>query len=67
MMSAASATVAEAYPEFGEQVLLMGSMSDMLTGATGIYMGTFVSLPLTTKLYKWLSPRFKKQVAKEER
>lgn len=65
MMSAASATVAEAYPEFGEQVLLMGSMSDMLTGATGIYMGTFISLPLTTKLYQWLSPRIGKHAKKE--
>ena len=67
MMSAASATVAEAYPEFGEQVLLMGSMSDMLTGATGIYMGTFISLPLTTKLYQWMSPRIGKRAAKEEK
>ena len=40
-------------------------MSDMLAGATGIYMGTFISLPLTTKLYQWMSPRIGKRAAKE--
>lgn len=65
MMSAAAGSIAEAYPAFSEQVLLMGSMSDMLTGATGIYMGTFISLPLTTKLYKWLSQRLGKRTEKE--
>ena len=57
MMSAAAGTIAAAYPDWSEQVLLMGSVSDMLTGATGIYMGTFIGLPMTRKLYKWLEPK----------
>ena len=67
MMSAAAGTIAEAYPDFSEQVLLMGSVSDMLTGATGIYMGTFISLPLTTKLYHWLSQRIGEHTEKERK
>ena len=35
----------------------MGGASDMLTGITGIYMGTFVGLPVTRKLYAWLQPK----------
>lgn len=67
MMSAAAGTIAAAYPAWSEQVLLMGSVSDMLTGATGIYMGTFVGLPLTRKLYSWMAPRIGREKAKEEK
>ena len=39
--------------------------SDMLTGITGIYMGTFVGLPLTRKLYAILEPRIGRIINKE--
>ena len=35
----------------------MGGASDMLTGITGIYIGTFVGLPVTRKLYALLEPK----------
>ena len=37
--------------------MIMGGASDMLTGITGIYMGTFVGLPLAKKLYAFLEPK----------
>ena len=37
--------------------MVMGGASDMLTGITGIYIGTFVGLPVTRKLYALLEPK----------
>lgn len=37
--------------------MIMGGASDMLTGITGIYMGTFVGLHLAKKLYAILEPK----------
>ena len=51
MMTAAAGTLGEIYPQQAESIMIMGGASDMLTGITGIYMGTFVALPLTKKLY----------------
>lgn len=47
MMTAAAGTLGEIYPQQAENIMIMGGASDMLTGITGIYMGTFVGLPLT--------------------
>ena len=57
MMTAAAATLGQVYPEYAEDIVIMGGASDMLTGVTGIYMGTFIGLPLTRKLYAFLEPR----------
>lgn len=57
MMSAATGTFSAIYPAFAEDIILMGGVSDMLTGITGIYMGTFVALPFTKWLYKVLEPK----------
>ncbi len=57
MMSAATGTFGAIYPEFAEDIILMGGVSDMLTGITGIYIGTFVALPFTRWLYKVLEPK----------
>ena len=46
MMTAAAGTLGEIYPQQAENIMIMGGASDMLTGITGIYMGTFVGLPL---------------------
>ena len=51
MMTAAAGTLGEIYPQQAENIMIMGGASDMLTGITGIYMGTFVGLPLTCLLY----------------
>ncbi|MTI48926.1 DUF3100 domain-containing protein [Sporosalibacterium faouarense] len=57
MMSAGAGTLGTIYPEFSDQILVLGGASDMLTGITGIYIGTFIALPITTKLYKILEPK----------
>lgn len=65
MMTAAAGTLGEIYPQYAEDILVMGGASDMLTGITGIYMGTFVGLPLTRKLYAILEPRIGRIINKE--
>jgi MFS family permease len=57
MMAAGTASLSLLYPEFAEEIAVFGSTSDMLTGITGIYMGTFVALPLTKWFYRVLEPR----------
>lgn len=39
MMTAAAGTLGEIYPQYAEDILVMGGASDMLTGITGIYNG----------------------------
>ena len=57
LMTAAAGTLGEIYPQQAENIMIMGGASDMLTGITGIYMGTFVGLPLAKKLYAILEPK----------
>ncbi|MGF7057686.1 DUF3100 domain-containing protein [Brassicibacter mesophilus] len=66
MMSTAAGTLGTIYPEFAEEILVMGGASDMLTGITGIYIGTFVALPFTQKLYKILEPKLRRFGKKKE-
>ncbi len=56
MMASAAGTLGELYPEYAEEILLYGSTSDTLTGIDGVYLGTFVGIPLTRFLYRKLSP-----------
>ena len=65
MMTAAAGTLGEIYPQQAENIMIMGGASDMLTGITGIYMGTFVGLPLTKKLYAILEPKIGHKNSKE--
>lgn len=70
MMAAAAATLGEIYPEYAEEILLYASTSDTLTGVDGVYMGTFIGIPLTTWLYKKLQPvlgRGKKQTKEAQK
>lgn len=57
MMTAATGTLGEIYPQQAENIMIMGGASDMLTGITGIYIGTFVGLPLAKKIYAFLEPK----------
>lgn len=65
MMSAAAGTLGKVYPQFADDIMVMGGASDMLTGITGIYMGTFIGLPLTRKLYAVLEPKIGRKADKE--
>lgn len=55
-MAAATGVLSEIYPAYAEQILALGSASDMLTGITGVYMAVFIALPMTKKLYTILEP-----------
>lgn len=57
MMTAATGTLGAIYPKYAEEIVLYGATSDMLTGVDGIYIGTFVGLPLTRWMYKVLEPK----------
>lgn len=66
MMTAAAGTVASFYPELEEEILLYGSTSDLLTGVDGVYLGTFVGIPMTKWLYHKLGPVLNKKVYEAE-
>ena len=61
MMAAATATLANIYPEYANDIFMLGGASDMLTGIDGIYMRMFVAIPLALKLYDWLAPKLGSQ------
>ena len=44
------------YPAMATQLEAFAGCSNVLSSAFGIYMFIFISLPLTEKLYSWLSP-----------
>lgn len=51
MMAAATASVTQMHPEMQQQVLAAAATSNIITGMLGVYVGTFVSLPLAEKIY----------------
>ena len=53
MMAACTGALVSAIPAMEEQILALAGASNVLTYATGIYMGVFVALPITEKLYDW--------------
>ncbi|MEN3793519.1 DUF3100 domain-containing protein [Fulvimarina sp. MAC3] len=59
MMAACSGALVNAVPEMREQILALAGASNVLTYATGLYLGIFVALPLTERAYEWLD-RYRK-------
>lgn len=57
MMAACSGALANAVPEMEDQILALAGASNVLTYATGLYLGIFVALPLTEKLYDLLGKK----------
>lgn len=58
MMTAASAALSQVVdPAYSDQVLAYAATSNMLTGVTGVYMITFINLPLINFLYRKLEPK----------
>lgn len=54
MMAACTGALASAVPEMKDQILALAGASNVLTYATGIYLGIFVALPITEKMYDLL-------------
>ncbi|MCI1984849.1 MAG: DUF3100 domain-containing protein [Bifidobacteriaceae bacterium] len=51
MMAAATAAVTQAHPAMQQQVLAVAATSNIITGMLGVYVGTFISLPVAEKIY----------------
>ena len=56
MMAAASGGIKAVFPEYANEILMYAGASNLLTTIIGIYFCLFVSLPVTERLYKILSP-----------
>jgi len=56
MMAAASGAITAVFPEHAKEILMYAGASNLLTTIIGIYFCLFVSLPVTERLYKILSP-----------
>jgi hypothetical protein len=55
MMAACSGSLAEVVPDMREQILAFAGASNLLTNATGLYVGIFVALPFAEWLYRKIS------------
>ena len=60
-MAAAVATLSEIYPEWTEQISMLGGASDVLTGIDGVIFGLFIGLPLTNKYTDFWIRRIKRK------
>lgn len=57
MMASATASLAEVYPQFADQMSALASTSETLSGITGIYVAIFIGIPLCNWLYNKLEPK----------
>lgn len=55
MTAACSAALGETIPTMKNEILALAGASNLLTNATGLFVGLFIALPLTERLYKLLS------------
>ena len=51
------------FTQYAEEILLYASTSDTLTGIDGVYVGTFIAIPMTKWLYEKLTKLFRKSDA----
>ncbi|RVU86526.1 DUF3100 domain-containing protein [Leucothrix sargassi] len=51
MTAACSGSLGEMLPEMKEEILALAGASNLLTNATGLFVGLFIALPLAEKLY----------------
>ena len=61
MSVACAGALAEVVPESESEILAFAGASNILTNATGLYMGLFVALPLSEKLFSLLSRKKKEE------
>lgn len=55
MTAACSASLGEVVPELKNDILALAGASNLLTNASGLFVGLFIALPLAEKLYAWCS------------
>lgn len=66
MMAAASGAIKAVFPQYANDILMYAGASNLLTTIIGIYFCLFVSLPVTEKLYKVLTPIIGRSAKKAE-
>lgn len=54
MMTAGSATLAAALPEWGDQILAFAAASNLITGVTGLYASWLIGIPFAEWVYRKL-------------
>ncbi|RXT04571.1 DUF3100 domain-containing protein [Ammoniphilus sp. CFH 90114] len=55
MMAAASGSLIAAFPDMEKDIVAFAGASNLLSLTTGLYMSIFIGLPLTEKMYQWLT------------
>lgn len=55
MMAAASGSLIAAFPELETQIVALSGASNLLSLSTGLWVSIFIALPLTEKLYGWMT------------
>ncbi|MCE0496210.1 DUF3100 domain-containing protein [Vibrio salinus] len=64
MTAACSASLGESIPAMKDEILALAGASNLLTNATGLFVGLFIALPLTEKLYGLLTRKGNETVTK---
>lgn len=55
MVAACSGAIAGLLPQMGDELIAFAGASNLLTYATGLYVSLFIALPITEKLYCFLT------------
>lgn len=55
MMAACAGSLAEVVPAMKDEILAFAGASNLLTNATGLYVGLFIALPLAERIYRLLA------------
>lgn len=62
MAAAALGPLVTAFPEMKDQIIAFSGASNLATSVTGLYVSIFIALPLTEKLYGWMTRRKSKNM-----
>ncbi|MBA2174817.1 DUF3100 domain-containing protein [Halobacillus locisalis] len=65
MMAAASGSLVTAFPALEQDILAFAGASNLLSLSTGLYMSIFIGIPLTEKMYQWLTRDKRKKMNRE--
>lgn len=65
MMAAASGSLVSLFPYMKESLMAFAAVSNLISITTGLYVSIFIALPMTEKLYGFLS-KFKAGKAKQD-
>lgn len=55
MMAAASGSLIAAFPDMEQQIIAFSGASNLLSTSTGLWVSILIGLPLTEKVYSWMT------------